>query len=59
MIVHKAPKCDLPNIDKRKYLVPKVLTLGQFLYIIRKRVKVSSDKSLYIFCNRTLPVVSQ
>jgi GABA(A) receptor-associated protein len=40
---------DIPDIDKHKYLVPYDLTLGQFIFIIRKRMKLNSSKGLYLF----------
>ena len=40
-----------PDIDKKRYLVPNDLTIGQFLYVIRKRIKLSSDKGLFLFIN--------
>ena len=39
----------LPGIDKNKYLAPKDLTLGQFQYVIRKRLKLAPDKALFFF----------
>lgn len=44
-----------PDIDKTKYLVPCDLTMGQFLYVIRKRLSISSNYALYIFVNGTIP----
>jgi len=40
---------DIPNIDKNKYLVPHDLTIGQFLYVIRRRIKLSPEKALFLF----------
>lgn len=40
---------DTPNIDKKKYLVPRDLNMGQFLYVIRKRIKLPSEKALFLF----------
>lgn len=40
---------DAPEIDRKKYLVPKDLSLANFMYIIRKRVKLSPEKSIYLF----------
>lgn len=37
MIVEKAPKSRLRDLDKKKYLVPSDLTVGQFYFLIRKR----------------------
>jgi GABA(A) receptor-associated protein len=60
VIVQRATKCNnIDIIDKNKFLVPKDLTVGQFIYIIRKRIKLSPDKSLYIFCNDILPPSSK
>ena len=38
-----------PNIDKKKYLVPYNLTLGQFIYQIRKRLNLSPEVALFFF----------
>lgn len=38
----------LPNIDKCKYLVPRDMNLGQFIYIIRKRIKLESHQALFV-----------
>ena len=45
----------VPLIDKNKVLVPGDLTLGQFTYVIRKRITLSSDQSLFLFVGNTLP----
>lgn len=39
------------TLDKKKYLVPGDLTIGQFLYILRKRVKLGSEEALFLFIN--------
>ena len=41
-------------IDKQKYLVPKDMTLGQFIYIIRKRIQLGSNEALFILVNKSL-----
>lgn len=47
---------DMPNIDRKKYLVPSDLGVNQFIYIIRKRMKLIPEKSLYIFVdNHIMP----
>ena len=48
-----------PTIDKSKYLVPTDLTMGQFVWVIRKRLKISSDQAIYMFINGTIPPVSK
>lgn len=55
VIVEKADKSDVPTIDKKKYLVPNDLTVGQFTYVIRKRIQVNPEKALFIFVRNILP----
>ncbi|CAI9775547.1 unnamed protein product [Fraxinus pennsylvanica] len=55
VIVEKAEGSDIPNIDKKKYLVPADLTVGQFVYVIRKRIKLSAEKAIFIFVDNVLP----
>lgn len=55
MICEKVEKSDIPAIDKKKYLVPSDLTVGQFCYVIRKRIKLAPEKAIFIFVNEVLP----
>ncbi|KAI9174123.1 hypothetical protein LWI28_012243 [Acer negundo] len=55
VIVEKTERSDIPNIDKKKYLVPADLTVGQFVYVIRKRIKLSAEKAIFIFVDNVLP----
>ncbi|KAL2467126.1 Autophagy-related protein 8c [Abeliophyllum distichum] len=55
VIVEKAEKSDVPNIDKKKYLVPADLTVGQFVYVVRKRIKLSAEKAIFVFVKNMLP----
>ena len=51
IMVAKHRNSSAKEIDKRKYLVPIDLTLGQFQYVIRKRLQLSPDKALFFFIN--------
>ena len=55
VICEKDERSDIPDIDKKKYLVPADLTVGQFIYVIRKRIKINSEKSLFMFVNGKIP----
>ena len=55
IIISKYNKSDLNNIDKNKFLVPNDMTLTQFIYTIRKRIKLDSSKALFFFINNTVP----
>jgi GABA(A) receptor-associated protein len=54
VLIYKNANAKCPNIDKEKYLVPKDLSVGQLLYVIRKRIKLNESEGLYIFFNDTL-----
>ncbi|RXM36730.1 Gamma-aminobutyric acid receptor-associated protein-like 1 [Acipenser ruthenus] len=58
VIVEKAPKARVPNLDKRKYLVPSELTVGQFYFLIRKRIHLRPEDALFFFINNTIPPTS-
>ena len=55
VICEKIEKSDIATIDKKKYLVPADLTVGQFVYVIRKRIKLSPEKAIFIFVDEVLP----
>jgi len=38
-----------------RYLVPADLTIGQLVYVIRKRIKLSAEKAIFIFVDNVLP----
>jgi len=46
---------DCPDIDKHKYLVPNDLSIGQFVFVIRKRLKITPEKALFLFINGMIP----
>jgi len=45
----------VPTIDKQKFLVPGDLTLGQFVFVIRTRMKLPPESALFCFIGGTLP----
>ena len=57
VIVHKREgDASLPDIDKRKFLVPSDLTIGQFMYVIRKRIQLAPEQAIFLFvASGTLP----
>ena len=50
---------NVPEIDKNKFLVPEELTVGQFMFVIRKRIKLVPEQALFIFINNELPATSE
>ncbi len=55
VIVHRNPKStNTPEIDKSKFLVPTDLTVGQMMYVIRKRIHLHPEKALFLFVNQEI-----
>jgi GABA(A) receptor-associated protein len=52
-------KDTLPMLDKHKYLSPGDITVGQFIFAIRKRMKLKSEQSLFMFIGDKLPPSSK
>jgi len=53
VIIEKDFNSDIIDLDKNKYLVPDELTIGQLVYVIRKRIKLPPEKAIFIFIDRT------
>ena len=47
VIVQKYYKSNLPEVDKCKYLVPKDMTISQFMFVVRKRIQLDSTQALF------------
>ena len=58
IICEKYKNTDIEAIDKNKYLVPCDITCGQFLYVIRKRLKLDDKKSIFLIINGVIPAQS-
>ena len=54
IIVDQKDEKSLPPIDKKKFLVPFELTFGQFSYVIRRRLDLKPEQSLFMYCENTL-----
>lgn len=58
VIVEKQETSDVVDIDKNKFLVPCDLSVGQFVYVIRKRMKMPPEKAIFIFVDNHIPMQS-
>ncbi|KAJ8885056.1 hypothetical protein PR048_011252 [Dryococelus australis] len=58
VIVEKDPKARIGDLDKKKYLVPSDLTVGQFYFLIRKRIHLRPEDALFFFVNNVIPPTS-
>ncbi|ARF09665.1 autophagy protein Atg8 ubiquitin-like protein [Indivirus ILV1] len=56
LILERSDACHLPNIEKKKYLMQKDVTIGQFIFIIRKQIKINESESIFLLINNnTVP----
>ena len=53
--MERAPKSSAPIIDKKKFLVPSDISIGKFIYEIRKHMKLSEEEAIFLFVNEALP----
>ena len=58
VIVFKSNSSKLPKLDKEKYIVSENMTIGQFSYIISRRLKLKPEQSMFLFVNEYLIPVS-
>jgi GABA(A) receptor-associated protein len=42
------------NLNKNKYIVSHDLTVGQFMFILKKRILLEANKSVFLLCNNLL-----
>ena len=54
VIVNKSNRSKIRDIDKKKYLVPRDMYIGQFTYIIRKNLKLDQSEALFVTINNNL-----
>ena len=60
IIIKKARGCKLPELEKNKYIVPNETSFGQFIHVIRKRIKLNGEQSIFCFVNNTvLPTTTE
>ena len=52
---HRGAAPDVPRLAKSKFLVPRDLALGQFIYVVRNQMKMASEKALFMFVGNCLP----
>jgi len=63
IICERSARSDLPQISKRKFLVPSTMHVGEFKYVIHKHIqqtaaqegKVGPDQTIYLFVAGTSP----
>lgn len=55
IIVEQTPgRCSLPALSKSKFLVPKDICMGKFMFVIRQRMKVNAEVAMFVFINNEM-----
>ena len=54
IFVNKKEGSTVNDIERHKYLVPKDMTMGNFIYILRKNIKLESNQALFVFINNRM-----
>lgn len=55
VILERHAQSNVADMVNRKFLVPRDLTVAQFLYLMRKRISLAPTDALYLFFNHQLP----
>ncbi|KAI3759993.1 hypothetical protein L1987_50381 [Smallanthus sonchifolius] len=58
VVVERYTKTDLPEMEKKKYLVPRDMSIAQFNHVLSGRLQLAPGKALFIFVDNTLPQTS-
>tara|TARA_Y100000590_G_C15428324_1_gene904171 strand:+ start:93 stop:401 length:309 start_codon:yes stop_codon:yes gene_type:complete len=54
IIVNRKQNSNITDIDKSKFLVQKDMAINQFIYIIRKRLKLKSNEAIFVTINNKI-----
>ncbi|CAJ1928406.1 unnamed protein product [Sphenostylis stenocarpa] len=55
IIVEKAERSDLPSVDRKQYLTSGDLSVGQLVYLLRKQIRLTAEKAMFVFVDNILP----
>lgn len=58
IICEKSKNQNLPVLNKVKYLVPAELTVGQFICVIRNKMKIRSEVAIFLIVDGYVPNTS-
>ena len=60
IILEKTEHGNLPDLNKKKYLIPKDFTIKDFMITIRKKMQINEQQSIFLFVdNRVLPSLTK
>ena len=54
-IIIRSKISDFPQLENSKFLIPKDLTIGHFIYVLRTKIQLKSKEAIFIFVNGIVP----
>jgi GABA(A) receptor-associated protein len=57
VVVGRVDNSPIPDIDRHKFLVPRDLSVGQFMYVVRQRIRLRPEQSIFMFAGNSIPPV--
>ena len=58
VILERLPTARVAELDKKKFLVPAELTVGQFYFMVRGRIRLGPEEALFFFVDNVVPSTS-
>lgn len=52
IVLQQENKSNIPILNQYKFLVPSDLTVAQFMFVLRKRLKLDQAKAIFIFVSK-------
>ena len=58
VIINQKKGSKLTEVDKKKYLMHRDIKVSEFMFILRKKLKLESSQGIFIFVDNKLPIHS-
>lgn len=55
VLIERVPQSELGDLEKKRFLLPNELTIGQMYFLLRKRLGLFANQALFIFINDVVP----
>jgi hypothetical protein len=56
VIIHQKKGSKISELDKSKYLMHRNIKVSEFMFILRKKLKLDSSQAIFIFVENKLPL---
>src|SRR3990167_2467115 len=49
VVVSKASECNLPNLDRTRFLIPYFFTIQELVMVVRSRLRIKPEETILLF----------